>query len=449
MHFPPGPGSTHEQAAGHTDATKDEDPAVADPERVAGEAGGGKKVRRKKKEVKKLPEVGGDERNKMFAELDGEGQAAKGSRRKPGTPPEKKAVKEKKEKPAKEPVRGTTAKGAAAAGGAAASSSRDLARAGLDVHCGLCGRSARTTPWAKYNRFLADGTPVDPVDDICRQCMGIAEDTKGSLDDLRAEKAEGETAFKQRWGRMRMLDADPTERKGLTSKKVEKKEFSGYYIKMSAGYWPREWAEAQAGNVSLEALQKLGCKSMKPTGFKSKMMRGLAFPRKGKPPFKLVYIAGVMHEKGDELVALTKNLMANHGQKIYVNAMKGAPALPFLNSWKEVRKASSMIWQSDAEKARILEKEEKKKQKMLADAEKEGQAWYYDVSHGGCFIKFVYGDTDLCVNALGGKHFEDGELAWVFVALGNLVYDVNLKVVRQNELQKGNFWAPVASIDPA
>ena len=49
-----------------------------------------------------------------------------------------------------------------------------------------------------------------------------------------------------------------------------------------------------------------------------------------------------------------------------------------------------------------------------ADAEKEGQAWYYDVSHGGCFIKFVYGDTDLCVNALGGKHFQDGDAFGLF-----------------------------------
>ena len=49
-----------------------------------------------------------------------------------------------------------------------------------------------------------------------------------------------------------------------------------------------------------------------------------------------------------------------------------------------------------------------------ADAEAEGQAWYYDVSHGGCFIKFVYGDTDLCVNALGGKHFQDGDAFGLF-----------------------------------
>ena len=132
---------------------------------------------------------------------------------------------------------------------------------------------------------------------------------------------------------------------------------------------------------------------MKPTGFKSKMMRGLAFPQKGKPPFKLVYIAGVMHEKGDELLGLTKNLMANHGQKIYVNAMKGAPALPFLNSWKKVRKASGMIRRSDKDKARIMEKEEKKKQKMLADAEKERLAHEEEEDEEATVMKQVSADV--------------------------------------------------------
>ena len=30
------------------------------------------------------------------------------------------------------------------------------------------------------------------------------------------------------------------------------------------------------------------------------------------------------------------------------------------------------------------------------------------------FIEFVYGDTDLCVNARGGKHFEDGDAFGLF-----------------------------------
>ena len=49
-----------------------------------------------------------------------------------------------------------------------------------------------------------------------------------------------------------------------------------------------------------------------------------------------------------------------------------------------------------------------------ADAEKQGQAFFYDVSHGGCFIRWVYGDTDLCVNALGGKHFKEGDAFGLF-----------------------------------
>ena len=49
-----------------------------------------------------------------------------------------------------------------------------------------------------------------------------------------------------------------------------------------------------------------------------------------------------------------------------------------------------------------------------ADAEKQGQAFFYDVSHGGCFIKWVYGDTDLCVNALGGKNFKEGDAFGLF-----------------------------------
>ena len=49
-----------------------------------------------------------------------------------------------------------------------------------------------------------------------------------------------------------------------------------------------------------------------------------------------------------------------------------------------------------------------------ADAEKQGQAFYYDVSHGGCFIRWVYGNKNLCVNALGGKHFKEGDAFGLF-----------------------------------
>ena len=47
------------------------------------------------------------------------------------------------------------------------------------------------------------------------------------------------------------------------------------------------------------------------------------------------------------------------------------------------------------------------------------------------------------------KHWELDEASWVlkarFVALGNLIYDIYLRVLRRNELQKGNFWPPVVS----
>ena len=36
------------------------------------------------------------------------------------------------------------------------------------------------------------------------------------------------------------------------------------------------------------------------------------------------------------------------------------------------------------------------------------------MTHGGCFIRWVYGDTDLCVNALGGKNFEAGDAFGLF-----------------------------------
>ena len=56
----------------------------------------------------------------------------------------------------------------------------------------------------------------------------------------------------------------------------------------------------------------------------------------------------------------------------------------------------------------------------------------YDVSHGGCFIKFVYGDTDLCVNALGGKHFQDGDAFGLF----------DCTYTKQEELQFMGTWLP-------
>ena len=49
-----------------------------------------------------------------------------------------------------------------------------------------------------------------------------------------------------------------------------------------------------------------------------------------------------------------------------------------------------------------------------ADAEKQGQAFNYEVTHGGCFIRWVYGNKNLCVNALGGKNFKEGDAFGLF-----------------------------------
>ena len=67
-----------------------------------------------------------------------------------------------------------------------------------------------------------------------------------------------------------------------------------------------------------------------------------------------------------------------------------------------------------------------------ADAEKQGQAFFYDVSHGGCFIRWVYGDTDLCVNALGGKNFKAGDAFGLF----------DCTYTKQEELQFMYDWLP-------